>query len=76
MKNKPNRKIDPSRWYTAREAAPFLNVMEDTVKQYCRDGDVRRGKAIQEGRRKVWKILGEEIIRLRSEWHLDISETR
>ena len=66
-----NGRIDPNRWYTAAEAAPFFEVTPETVKKYCRDGDVSRECVQRKGRRQVVHIKGSEIIRLRKEWHLD-----
>jgi len=61
-------KIDPERWYTAAEAAPFLRIKDDTVKEHCRKKTIR-GKQI--GPLKVWSVQGREIIRKRKEWNLD-----
>ena len=67
-----NGRIDPSRWYTAAEAAPFFEVKSTaTVKRYCRDGDVRPEGMRRKGRRQVVHIKGSEIIRLRKKWSLD-----
>ena len=63
--------IDPECWYTAVEAAPFFEVTSDTVKKYCRDGDVKKEGMRRKGRRQVVHIKGSEIIRFRKEWHLD-----
>lgn len=62
------RKIDPDRWYTAREAAPFLGVTELTVKEYCRK-EIIKGK--QRGARKTWHVQGREIIRRQKALNLD-----
>ncbi len=62
------RKIDPNRWYTAREAAPFLDATEVTVKEHCRKKMIR-GK--QRGTMKAWHVQGREIIRRRKELSLD-----
>jgi predicted site-specific integrase-resolvase len=59
------RTIDSGRLYTAREAADLLEVIEDTVKRYCRNGDL---KCRQIGPRKKWHVLGREISRVRKEW--------
>ncbi len=67
-----NGMIDPNRWYTAAEAAPFFEVKTaETVKRYCRDGDVKNEGMRRKGRRQVVLIKGSEIIRLRKEWDLD-----
>ena len=63
-----NRKIDPRRWYTAREAAPLLDVTEVTVKEHCRKGTIK-GK--QRGTLKAWHVRGTELTRLRKKWNLD-----
>ena len=66
-----NGRIDPDRWYTAVEAAPFFEVTSETVKRYCRDGDVKNKGMRRKGRRQMLLIKGSEIIRLRKEWDLD-----
>jgi hypothetical protein len=62
--------VDKDRWYTLRDAVPFLGgmVVEETLKRYCRENRV---KAKQVGPRKQWHIFGAEIERLRQEWRLD-----
>ena len=69
-----NGRIDQNHWYTAAEAAPFFEVKPETVKKYCRDGDVRPEGIQRRGRRKVVHVKGSEIIRLRKEWSLDGGE--
>ena len=69
-----NGRIDRNRWYTAAEASPFFEVKPETVKKYCRDGDVRPEAMQRRGRRQVVHIKGSEIIRLRKEWSLDGGE--
>ena len=66
-----NGRIDPNHWYTAVEAAPFFEVTAETVKRYCRDGDVKNEGMRRKGRRQMLLIKGSEIIRLRKEWDLD-----
>lgn len=60
--------VDETQEYTAREAAPLLEVTAETVKQYCREGFLK-GKQV--GRKKQWKIKGAEIIRVRGELGLN-----
>ena len=62
------RKVNPGRWYTAREAAPLLSITELTVKDRCRKKTIK-GK--QRGALKAWHVLGREINRLRKAWNLD-----
>ena len=69
-----NGRIDHNRWYTAAEAAPFFEVTPETVKKYCRDGDVSPEGMQRRGRRQVVHIKGSEITRLRKEWSLDCGE--
>ena len=66
-----NGRIDPDHWYTAAEAALFFEVTSQTVKRYCRDGDVNRESIRRKGRRNVVQIKGSEIVRLRKKWNLD-----
>ena len=61
-------KIDSDKWYTSREAAPHLGVIEETVKKYSRDGTLP-GK--QAGPKKRWHIRGSAILKKRKEWGLD-----
>lgn len=65
---KKNSSLDPGAWYSAREAAPWLEVTEQTVTDYCRDDRIK-GKKI--GPKRRWHVLGSEIIRKRKEWGLD-----
>lgn len=62
--------IDSAQWYTAREAATFLDVTADTVKSYLRDGKL---KGEQAGPKRQWRVRGAEVIRLLKEWKLDES---
>jgi len=62
------RKVNPGRWYTAREAAALLRITELTVKERCRKKTIK-GK--QMGALKAWHVQGREIIRLRKTWNLD-----
>lgn len=62
------RKINPDRWYTARQAAPYLDIAEVTVKEHCRRGTIR-GK--RRGSLKAWYVKGREIIRCQKAWNLD-----
>lgn len=61
-------RIDPARWYSAREAAALLEVTEATVKSYCREEKIQ-GK--RRGPKRQWFTQGKEIARLRNEWSLD-----
>ena len=63
-------KIDPKRWYTAREAVQLLDgeITEATVKEYCKRDDLEAKKV---GPKKRWEILGASIIELRRKWELD-----
>ena len=61
-------RIDPSRWYTTREAESFLGVGRDTIKKYCRE---RKVEARQMGPRREWYIQGRGIQELRVEWGYD-----
>ncbi len=60
--------IDTKKSYSAREAADLLGVTPDTVKAYCRTGELN-GKQV--GPKKQWMISGSEVKRKRKEWNLD-----
>lgn len=65
---KGNKELEPGRWYSAREAAAYLEVTELTVTRYCRDG-ILKGKKI--GPKGRWHVPGSEIARLRRHWGLE-----
>ena len=50
-----------------RQAAPLLKVTPETVKTYCRSGDL---KGVRVGRKGEWHAPGSEIIRLRALWNI------
>jgi len=60
--------IDPKKMYSAREAADFLKVNEETVKIYCRRKQLT---AKQLGPRKKWYVKGAMILKQRAEWGVD-----
>jgi hypothetical protein len=63
------RKINPNRWYTAREAAALIGgITELTVKARCRKKTLK-GK--QMGTLMAWHVQGREIMRFRKTWNLD-----
>jgi Helix-turn-helix domain len=64
----PKAKVNPKKWYTPKEAAPFLRVGAESVKKHCRDKKLR-GKQV--GAKKEWMIPGTAIIKKRKEWKLD-----
>ncbi len=64
-------RLDPSVWYTARQAAGFLGVTEATVKGYCRNETL---SAKQVGPKRQWKIKGTDIQKLREQWRLEDSD--
>ena len=59
--------IDPSAWYTAREAADLLNrtVTEATIKKYCKSGELVAKRA---GPKSRWMIQGKSLVELRKKW--------
>jgi predicted site-specific integrase-resolvase len=59
--------ISPSTWYTARTASAFLDVTEETVKKYFKNGTL---KGEQKGPKRQWHVRGSEIIRLLKEWKI------
>jgi len=61
-------KIDPKKSYSAKEAADFLEVSEDTVKDYCRRKKLP-GKQV--GPKKRWHVLGTSILKQRKDWDMD-----
>jgi hypothetical protein len=63
-------KIDPNKWYTAAEAAPFLDVKEQTVTRYCREGMFGSRRARKIGSKRKWHVQGSAIMRKRVEWGL------
>ena len=62
-------RVEPGRWYTAREAGSALSVTEQTIKSYLRSGKIP-GKRI--GPKRQWHVEGQEIARLAREWGLDV----
>lgn len=60
--------IESNRWYSAREAAPFLGIQEATLKNKLREKTI---KGEQKGPKNVWHVKGSEIKRMRKEWNLD-----
>jgi predicted transcriptional regulator len=60
--------IESQKMYTARDAADFLGVSEETVKNYLR-GKRLVGKQI--GPKKRWYVKGSAILKLRTEWGVD-----
>jgi hypothetical protein len=64
------RQAKPKNWYTARETAHLLRdeVTEATVKEYCKDGQLKAKKV---GPKKRWMVLGSSIRELRRKWGLD-----
>jgi hypothetical protein len=65
-------KIDPDFDYSAAEAAELLQVTADTVKEYCRTGQLV-GKRL--GPKKRWHIRGSALIKKRKEWGFDDNRT-
>ena len=61
--------IDLGRWYSAREAAPFLDIREDTLKKKLRSGEI---DGVQKGSKKVWHVKGAEIRKIQKSWNLDV----
>jgi hypothetical protein len=61
--------IEPGRWYSAREAAPFLEIREDTLKNKLRSGEIT---GVQKGPKRMWYVKGTEIKRVRRAWNLDV----
>lgn len=57
--------IDHEKRYSAREAAQFLEVTEQTVQRYLREGELR---GVRVGPKKKWYTLGKEIIALLQKW--------
>jgi hypothetical protein len=62
------KKPKPEKWYSAKEAAPFLRVNPETVKKYCKNGDFR-GKRV--GPKNEWFVKGTQILRKQREWALE-----
>lgn len=56
------------RWYSAKDAAPFLGVSSETVKRYCKEKKFH-GKRV--GPKKEWFVKGSEILQKQREWALD-----
>lgn len=61
-------KLDLDKLYTPKEAAAFLRIEPDTVKDRCRNGTIK-GRRI--GPKKEWRIPGTEIRRLMKDWGLE-----
>ncbi|MBI5416597.1 helix-turn-helix domain-containing protein [Candidatus Poribacteria bacterium] len=60
-----NNQIVNDEYFTVKQTASFLNVTEQTVSKYLRDGILKGEK---KGPKKKWHIKGEEIIKKRKEW--------
>ena len=58
--------ISVNRWYSAREAAPYLEVVEDTVKRWCRHNKFTPA-AIKRGAKQAWHVKGAAVIKKRRE---------
>lgn len=58
--------ISPNTWYSARDAAPHLEVVEQTVKNWCRQKKFDP-KPIKRGAKKAWHVKGAAIIKKRAE---------
>ena len=61
--------LDGGRWYSAREAAPYLEIREDTLKKKLRSGEI---VGLQKGSKRIWHVKGSEIRKVRKSWNLDI----
>jgi len=59
------KKIEANKLHTTRQAADILEVTEQTVQNYLRNGDLRGRKL---GPRKKWHILGSELLRVIRKW--------
>ncbi|MGB7210527.1 MAG: hypothetical protein WBD27_17870 [Pyrinomonadaceae bacterium] len=70
MERKEDSPVEPSRWYSASEAAPFLDIREATLKNKLRSGDI---DGIQRGAKRVWHVKGTEIIKMRKVWNLEVN---
>lgn len=66
--NNDLEEIDEKKWYSASEAAPFLDIKEATLKNKLRAGDIA---GTQRGAKKVWHVQGMEIIKVRKDWNLE-----
>ena len=60
-----DNKIEKEKYYTVKDTAKFLEVTEQTVSKYVRNGNLKGEK---KGPKQRWYILGGEIIRKRKEW--------
>jgi predicted transcriptional regulator len=63
-------KIDPTKKYTARQAARFFGLTEATMKRHLRE-DKTQSLGVQIGPRKRWYMSGKGILKLRKAWKLD-----
>lgn len=61
-------KIDPKRWYTAREAGGFLDVTAETIKNYCKKKTMA-GRRV--GPKSEWRVQGSQIVSKARKWGLD-----
>ena len=58
-------RVAKSRRYTVREAAALLDVTDQTVYRYLRNGSLSGSKM---GPRGQWYVLGNEIAKKLREW--------
>lgn len=63
------RRAKEDRFYTAKDAAPFLRMTAETIKKKCREGGI---EAEQVGTKNQWHIKGSEINRLIIDLKLDL----
>src|ERR1700675_2006623 len=68
------KQLDPARFYPVGEAAQWLDVSSDTIKQYIRSGRLK-GKTI-EGNPPKTIVLAESILTLRSEREAKLNNKR
>jgi hypothetical protein len=69
MAKREEESVEPNRWYSAADAAPFLDIQAATLKNKLRSGDII---GVQRGSKRIWHLKGTEIIKVRKAWNLEI----
>ena len=64
-----NPEIESAKWYSAREAAPFLEIREATLKNKLRSGEI---EGVQRGSKRIWFVKGSEVMKVRKAWNLEL----
>jgi excisionase family DNA binding protein len=68
---------EPRAWYSVDEVAALLSKSRYTVREWCRNGQIKAAKrAERRGAAALWSISAEEVTRYRNEGLLPIDPDR